>query len=376
MTLAARSMTAPPRPVLHLMVSTRPGGAPRQVELLAAGLRARGWLPIVGAPADGMLFESFRTMGIETVRLATNRLRPATLVRVLRLVRRRRVALIHSHGKGAGVYGRVAARLTGVPAVHTLHGIHFERYGPAARRAYLALERRLSSWTARVVNVSREQEREGLALGLFDARQSRVIVNGVDTMRLAATALTRAEARAALKVPADACVVGTVARFDEVKRLDLLLEAVARLPGVTAVLVGAGSESARLRALASARGLGGRVVFAGEVEDGARLLRAIDVYATASRKEGMPLAVLEAMALGLPVVASDIPAHREILGPASRGLAAETVDGFTAILHRVLGDGGLRAALGCENRRRARNEFDAREMLDAVEALYAEVLGR
>jgi glycosyltransferase involved in cell wall biosynthesis len=106
------------------------------------------------------------------------------------------------------------------------------------------------------------------------------------------------------------------------------------------------------------------------VEDGARLLRAIDVYATASRKEGMPLAVLEAMALGLPVVASDIPAHREILGPASRGLAAETVDGFTATLHRVVGDGGLRAALGC------RNEFDARQMLDAVEALYGEVLGR
>ena len=75
-------------------------------------------------------------------------------------MRQRGIRLIHSHGKGAGLYGRVAGRLGGVPAVHTFHGIHFERYAAPARAAYLALERRLSSWTARVVNVSREQERE------------------------------------------------------------------------------------------------------------------------------------------------------------------------------------------------------------------------
>jgi glycosyltransferase involved in cell wall biosynthesis len=367
-------MTESPGPILQLLVSTKPGGGPAHVELLARGLRALGWDPIVAGPADGALFDGFVKMGIETAELATNRLRPTTLASLVRLVRRRGVRLIHSHGKGAGLYGRVGARLTGVPAVHTFHGIHFERYAPPVRAAYLALERRLSAWTACVVNVSRAEEREGLALRLFDAGSSRVIPNGVDVARLGATALGRAEARAVLKLPPDATVVGAVARFDEVKRLDVLIDAVARVPGLTLVLIGDGATSGRLRGRVAGRGLGPRVVFAGEVEGAARLLRAFDIYASASRKEGMPLAVLEAMALGLPVVASDIPSHREVLGPASGGLVTGTVGAFAEELERLGRDAGARGALGAENRERARREFDAREMVAALEALYGEVL--
>src|SRR5205814_1603995 len=182
-------------------------------------------------------------------------------------------SLVHSHGKGAGLYGRLAARITGVPAIHTFHGIHFERYAAPARAAYLALERRLSAWTAIVVNVSRTQEREGLALRLFTERQSRVVQNGVDVARLTATALDRREARRELGLPGDAMVVGTVARFDAVKHLDVLLRAVA------------------------------------------------------------------------------------------------------AALARLAGDAAARAALCAENRMRARSEFDAREMVGALHALYGEVLG-
>jgi glycosyltransferase involved in cell wall biosynthesis len=364
----------PPGPILEIVVSTRPGGGPQHVALLARWLLRRGWQPIVAGPADGALFDDFAEGGIETVELPTNRLRPATLRRVVEFVRRRDVKLIHSHGKGAGLYGRLAARLTGVPAVHTLHGIHFERYARPARAVYLALERRLSSWSERIINVSREQEREGLALRLFEARQSRVIRNGVDVGHLADTALERSDARAELKLPAHATVVGTVARFDEVKRLDVLLDAVARVRDVTLALIGDGDESARLRARAARHALGPRALFAGEVGAAARLLPAFDIYASPSRKEGMPMAVLEAMALGLPVVASDIPAHRELLGPASAGLVSGTVDAFADALQRVVRDANLRAALGAENRTRARSEFDAREMLGALEALYGEVL--
>jgi glycosyltransferase involved in cell wall biosynthesis len=370
-----RAMT-PPGPILQVLVSTRPGGGPQHVALVARWLQARGWQPIVAGPADGVLFDDFVKMGIETVPLATNRFRRTTLVQLIQLVRARGVTLIHSHGKGAGLYGRVAARLTRVPAVHTLHGIHFERYARPARAVYLALERRLSSWSARIINVSREQEREGLALRLFDARQSRVIRNGVDVARVAGAALERTDARAELRLPADATVVGAVARFDKVKRLDLLLDAVARLRDVTLALIGDGDESVRLRALAARHALGPRVLFAGELRGAARLLLAFDIYASPSRKEGMPMAVLEAMALGLPVVASDIPAHRELLGPASVGLVAGTVDTFADALQRVTRDASLRAALGAENRTRARSEFDAREMLGALEALYGEVLRR
>jgi len=363
-------------PVLELLVSTQPGGGPQHVLALATWLRARRWRPIVAGPRDGVLFDRFREGGIEAVELATDRFRPGTLLGLRRLVRERGVRLIHSHGKGAGLYGRLVAKGLGVPAVHTLHGIHFESYGAAGRGAYLALERRLSRWTRVVVNVSRAQEAEGLALRLFDRRQSRVVVNGVDVARLSAAAVDRRDARVTLGLPPSGPVVGCTARFDPVKRLDVLLRAAARVSDTTlrVVLIGRGEEERPLRALAASLGLAGRAVFAGEILDAARLFPAFDVYAAPSAKEGMPLAVLEAMALGVPVLASDIAAHRELLGSASPGLVAATPEAFAAGLGGLLADREARAALAAEQRTRARSEFDARQMLTAVEAIYGEVL--
>ena len=369
--------TAPLGPVLQLLVSTQPGGGPQHVLTVAAWLRARRWRTIVAGPRNGAIFERFRESGIETIELATDRFSAGTLAELVRLVRARRVRLIHSHGKGAGLYGRLVARALGVPAVHTLHGLHFERYGTAKRAAYLALERRLSRWTRVIVNVSRAQEAEGLALRLFDKRQSRVVVNGVDVARLGTAAAEPGEARAALGLPSSAPVVGCAARFDPIKRLDLLLDAAGRIAdrALRVVLIGRGSEERRLRERAASLGLGGRVVFPGEILDAARLFRGFDVYAATSAKEGMPLAPLEAMALGVPVLASDIPAHRELLGDASAALVAGTPERFADALRGLLTDGVARARLAAEQRTRARSEFDVRHMLTTVEAIYGEVLG-
>jgi glycosyltransferase involved in cell wall biosynthesis len=364
-----------PIPILQVLVSTRAGGGPQHVLTVALGLRARGWRSIVVGPGDGPMVERFRAAGIETVAMPTDRLQPLTVLRLARLIRRRGIRLVHSHGKGAGVHGRLAAWLVGVPAVHTLHGIHYERYPAPARAAYLALERRLSALTRVVVNVSRAQEREGLALKLFASRQSRVVLNGIEVARLTASALERDEARAALGLEAAGPVVGCAARFDEVKRLDVLVRAATVAPTFTLALIGDGPQAPRLRRLAADLGVSARVRFAGEIPEAARLFRAFDVFASPSRKEGLPLAIVEAMALGLAVVASDIPAHREVLGDPSEGLALATPEAFTARLTAVLADPDLRARLGAMNRTRARSEFAARDMLIALEAVYREVLG-
>src|SRR5439155_25561043 len=111
------------------------------------------------------------------------------------------------------------------------------------------------------------------------------------------------------------------------------------------------------------------------IVDAARYFPAFDVYAATSAKEGMPLAVLEAMALGVPVLASDVPAHRELLGAASPGLVGATPEACAAALSGRLADRQMRAALGAEQRTLARSEFDVRQMLTTVEVMYGEVLG-
>jgi glycosyltransferase involved in cell wall biosynthesis len=363
-------------PVLEVVVSTHMGGGPQHVYTVATGLRARGFAPTVAGPRDGAMAETFEAAGIELVDLPTHRLRPDLVLRLARLIAGRRIRLVHSHGKGAGVYGRLAARLAGVPALHTFHGLHFERYPPGVRHAYLALERRLSAWTYAVVNVSRAQEAEGLAHRLFGAAQSRVIPNGIDLASLADRALSRAQARARLGVPQRSMVVGCAARFDPVKAHALLMEAVGRVldPDLRLVLVGTGIEERRLRARAGAEDLRGRVLFAGEIPDAACVFRAFDLYASTSTKEGLPLAVLEAMALGLPVVATDIAGHRELFADGTSALVAPTAAAIARAIDVLAADGERRRALGADNRARARR-FDAASMLEATECLYREALG-
>jgi glycosyltransferase involved in cell wall biosynthesis len=357
-------------PVLEIVVSTRPGGGPEHVRTLARGLRRRGWMPVIAGPRDGALFDAYGQAGFETVQVRTDTLSPVALVRLAWFVRARGIRLVHSHGKGAGLYGRLVARTAGVPAIHSFHGIHYERYPAPVRALYLALERALARWTVGVVNVSSVQEVEGLRLGLFGRHQSRVVPNGVDIAALRTTALARDAARRTLGVAGSGAVVGSAARFDPVKGLELLVHAMATVDGAALALIGDGPEMSRLRALAAP--LRERVRLVGEVSGAAALFGAFDVYAAPSAKEGMPLAVLEAMALGIPIVASDIPAHREILGdyPA---LVARTPDAFAAAIRRALGDEPWRAQLVARLLARA-SAFDAEQMADAIDALYREVL--
>ena len=121
--------------ILQLIVSTQVGGGPDHVRVLTGWLRARGWQPTVAGPADGPLFGRFRDAGIDIVDVPMRALRPRTFRMLRQLVRTRNIRLVHSHGKGAGLYGRLLARTQGVHAVHTFHGIHFEQYGPARRAA-------------------------------------------------------------------------------------------------------------------------------------------------------------------------------------------------------------------------------------------------
>jgi glycosyltransferase involved in cell wall biosynthesis len=188
---------------------------------------------------------------------------------------------------------------------------------------------------------------------------------------LGAGVLTREQARASVGVDQGAFVVGCAARFDPVKGLDVLLCAVATVDGVTLVLIGDGPEAPRLDALAAP--LGARVIRTGEVNGAARLFAGFDAYAAPSAKEGMPLAVLEAIALGVPVVASDIPAHREVLGADYPALLPRTPEAFATGLRRTVTDAEWRHSLAAQGLARA-GRFDAARMVEAIARLYREAL--
>src|SRR5438552_823056 len=127
----------------------REGGIVRQ---LAPGISARIDFEVtVAGPRDGPFFERFRALGLTAVEVPTGGPGPGALLATVRLIRKLGIEVVHTHGKGAGLHGRLAARWTGVAAVHTFHGIHYESYRRPLQPLYLGLERRLARWTHTVI---------------------------------------------------------------------------------------------------------------------------------------------------------------------------------------------------------------------------------
>jgi glycosyltransferase involved in cell wall biosynthesis len=368
---------APPLRVLELLVSTDLGGGPAHVRDLVAGLAGPEFEFTVAGPPGGPYEREFAALGALFVSVRADRLSIGVLRQVVRLIRERRIRVVHSHGKGAGLYGRLAGRLTGAAAIHTFHGIHYRNYP----RLYLTVERYLARHGYAVVHVSPSQAREALALGLAPAGRSRLLVNGVDVARVRAAIARAPLSRTALGLDEDALVLGTVARFDPVKGLDVLVRAFAQIrarrPDTQLLLVGDGPEAPRLRALAGALGLAERVVFAGAVPDAARGLPALDLYVSASEREGLPLALLEAMVCGLPVLATRVPGNIDVVEDRVTGVLVPPGDpaGLARAAVELLGDPARRRALGAAGRERVERHFSRSRLLAEMGDLYREAAG-
>ncbi len=355
--------------VLQLLTATALGGGPRQVFDLVRHLPADEFRVSVAGPRDERFAADLRTLGIGLTEVSVDSLRvfPMTLRAVERIVRDTGADVVHTHGKGAGLYGRLAAWLLGVPAVHTFHGIHYESYSRPGRQIYLALERRLASVTHTVINVSRTQDEETVRLGLARPGRSAVIVNGIDVEELAARPVS---GKTELGLNADDQVLGCVARFDPVKRHDVLVEAFAlvaqRRPNVALLLAGEGPERDRIAQHAKVH------VVPGALGWQTNLYSSFDLYVTASSKEGLPLAPLEAMASGLAVVATRVPGHTDVVDDGTSGLLVPPGDdpAMSAAIESLLNDPERRRRMGQAGRERVRKEFTVRSMVAKTAEVY------
>ncbi len=361
-----------------MLVSTDLGGGPAQVRDLVAALSGPDFEFTIAGPPGGALVPAFTAAGARFAALRADRLSPTVLVRAVRLARATRAQVVHSHGKGAGLYGRTAARLIGAAAVHTFHGIHHAGYG----RAYLVLERALTRRSLAVIHVSPSQAEEARGLGLAPPGRTHVIVNGVDVEHIRALGARGDFTRAGLGLRPDALVLVTVARLDTIKRLDVLIRAVpalaARLPAIQLLIVGDGPLRDRLRTLAATVGAADHVIFAGAVVDAARVLPLADLYVTASRGEGLPLAVLEAMAAGLPVVATAVPGHTDVVEDGVTGalVPPDDPERLAAAAAALLPDRSRREAMGRAGRARVEARFPRAQMVAQMAVLYRGLAGR
>ena len=260
--------------------------------------------------------------------------------------------VVHTHSAKAGVLGRLAARIAGARRIyHTSHGSYLaERRHPLARAGYRAAEKMVEGFTDRLFVLSQADLELMRAAGLYRATAAEVIC--VPTGRVASPPTQ-------WKDP-DRPRVVTVANLYPAKGVDILLRAFAlvrrAVPQAELVIVGDGPEHARLHDQIP---VDGSVVLAGRIEDPSGLVAGASVFVMPSRKEGMPLALLEAMAMGVPSIATDVGGVREVAGDGEVLIVAPEDDAALArAIERVLASPVLRAELSSGGLAAARRFVD------------------
>lgn len=379
--------------VLHLITRLIVGGA--QENTIASVERvdperfdSHMWIgPQTGS--EGSLLDNARRRGI-VVKILPDLVREINPARdllvtcqLVRLLRRGRFDVIHTHSSKAGIVGRIAARVAGVPhVVHTVHGWGFhERMHPLVKSFYVILERIMRPWTSALVSVSNRTTRIGLEEGIGTAESYRMIRSGIPLARFHPDAGRRALLRDRLGYSDDEIVIGSVGRLSAQKNpMDFVATAerlTADFFNLRFVYVGDGPMREEVLAAAAAAGVDDRIDFLGLRDDVPDLLRAMDVFILTSLWEGLPRVVPQALATGVPVVAYDIAGIEEAVIEGRNGHLVEPgdVEGMVERLRPLLADDSLRAAMSSCALEEFDDSFSEDRMIADLESLYGGLTG-
>lgn len=367
--------------VVHGVLSLDLGGLERVVlDLIRAGRDNGYYNSVVCLDRRGRLADTAEAMGAQVHCLGNEAERALATGRAETLFARLRPHVLHTHQIGALWHLGRAARRRQIAVVHTEHSDH-------ARMAPGAMGKLKSRWwwhaAARQAGhfccVSDDIARSVCRWRTVPPAKVSVVANGVDT-RLYGASGRREEVRNSLGIPLDAQVAGTVGRLSEVKRQDVLIRAFARLqqshPQLWLLLVGDGPERKALENLSVALGVSDRVRFAGYQASTHHYLSAMDLFALSSRHEGLPLALLEAWATGLPLVSSAVGGIPRAVEHGRTGLLFESGDdaALADAIARLLDQPCLRSAIAEAGRAQVQATYSLQRMAGEYASRYRAAL--
>lgn len=374
--------------VCHIITRLIVGGAQENTLASVAGLRRLPGYECVDlvsgaeAGAEGSLVEEARRAGVEPIWMDSLRrsINPLSDLRafvgLVRLLRRGRYDIVHTHSGKAGFLGRLAGWVAGVPViVHTIHGPSFGPFQGAAPNAAFKLAERIAGLvTTRFVSVADAMSRLYLDAGIGCERDYVTIRSGFD---VAAFAHAQPDTGLCAKLGGGP-IVGQMARLFELKGWETFFDLARALPEAKFLLVGDGPWRAKLETWAAEPGLRGRVHFAGLVAPAEvpRWIASMDVLVHLSAREGLPRAVVQALAAGKPVVAHPLDGTPEVVVDGETGFLVELGDGaaLTERVRRLLRDLALASSMGRRGQARVLEQFTVEKMVRRLDELYRSLI--
>lgn len=385
-----------PLPLVQIIARLNVGGATIQAISLTGMLRPKYRTNLVSGiegPREGDMRHLANALGVRPVVIPSlnrelGRKDLRALYDIVRILRRERPMILHTHTAKAGTLGRVAAVLAGrhrpPVVVHQFHGHVLEGYfSPLRSTLFKWIERVLARFTTRLIVVSEEVRQDLIRMKIASADRIVVMPLGLDLDRFLVPDEERGELRsslrAALGIPPDRKVVTFVGRVVPIKRLDRFLRIARRLkqpPEVHFLIVGDGELRPRLESSAMARALGDRVTWTGFRHDLPAIYFASDVVALTSDNEGTPTSLIEAQAAGIPVVATDVGGSRDVVEDRVTGrlLNREDEPGMADAIAEILRDSELSQRLIAAGRTSSLSRYALERLVRDIDDLYTRLL--
>ena len=372
-----------------LEVSKSTGGLGTYMRWLADGIDRSRFAMTFACLSDGAaaLADELSARGWTALAWQMNRYKvnPFTdaqvILRLRSLIRRERFDLVHAHGSKAGFIARVAAIGSGVPVVYSPHNFAFhEGVSRWQARIFAFVEKLAARYlTAKIITVSDGEQTMARQFGVGTPELFVTVHSGVDLSAFSRR-VDSSEQKAALCVPREAPLVGAVGRLSEQKNPLAFVRLAARvhekMPDVHFVWIGDGPLESSARGLAAELGVEKVVHFVGQRSDMPADLHALDVFAMTSRWEAFSLALLEAMACGLPVVATRLAGIAEAVTEGENGflLPVSDLDGMSAAIQRLLSGRELAKRMGVNARQRVEQNFTRAQMMERLMQVYQSVI--
>ncbi len=365
--------------ILYLFATLPVGGAEEHLKTVLRNIDLSAFNPTVCCIGEkGAVGEEIEAMGFEVISLGRMKKKSfdTSIPGLIKdIIKTRSIDLVHAHLYHACMYGRVAAFMAAVPVVTTEHNVYL-RY--KLKRSLL--NRLLAKKTSRIVAVSKAVRDYVSKRDSIDPSKFEVIYNGIETERFDIE-MDRLEARRAIGIDEDGPVVGCVCRLSEQKGVTHLIGAfksvLKEVPLATLLLVGDGPLAEELKKEVKSLSFGGKVRFLGQRRDIPVVLRALDLYVLPSLWEGLGIAVIEAMASGLPVVVSSAGGLVEVVEDDRTGYVVKPGDEemLADSISKLLLDEDRARAFGARGKIRAEEVFSAGAMVRSLTRLYLEIAG-
>jgi len=324
------------RPVNILFISSRAdvGGGPLQMFDIISNIDRDKFTPFAALPYEKPFYDKISSLGVKVIPIKKRAISIIDIIKLVEFIYSRKIHIIHSHGKGAGVYSRILKFLYPcVKVIHTFHGFHYDNMSKAKELLHKLAEIFLSRFTDSFVNVSEGEQLQYVLSRMLNLGKSVIIKNQVPLENLKRIETIVGSAKYRVLKNDGLTYFCAVARFDPVKQMPFLIESfvyatekLALRGKIKLLLIGVGEEHQKCRESVDKMNASSFIEFLGERSDALEIMAKCDAYVSSSRREGLSLSMLEAIACGLPVLAPRVVGIVELVRHYEKGVLFENND--------------------------------------------------